>query len=48
MSVVSGSTRKIIKTIPVPQFPGAVAVNPQTNTVYALTNDGDTVTMING
>jgi YVTN family beta-propeller protein len=45
---INGKTNTVIANITVGQNPGAVSVNPSTNTVYVANLDDSTVSVING
>jgi DNA-binding beta-propeller fold protein YncE len=48
VAVIDLATDAVTATIPVPNAPKAIAVDPDTNVVYVLTSDDDSVSVISG
>lgn len=48
VSVIDGSTDKVLANVPVGRGPGVLAVNPKTDRIYVVNEDGNTVTVIDG
>ena len=46
--VIDGLTNKIIKSIPVPPYPGEIGVNPYTHAVIVAHSLSNLITIING
>jgi CSLREA domain-containing protein len=48
VSVIDGTTDRLVATIPVGRMPVAVAVNPATGRIFIANRDGDSVSVIDG
>jgi DNA-binding beta-propeller fold protein YncE len=44
--VISGQTNSVTATVPVGQFPGGIATNPQTSTVYVANIGSSSVSVV--